>query len=78
MTKTEKTIVELITESSRDELEARALAAFNLNTHMLEILRILTSDISSGTDRRDARESARKLLDQVREVNAITTMKESV
>lgn len=50
------TIQELIKGSSREDLEVRSLAAFQLNADLTGIVRVLVDENSTGAQRHKARE----------------------
>ena len=53
----------MILDASREELEGRALAAFQLNTDLIALLRVLTDESSDRSLRWEARAAGRKVID---------------
>lgn len=56
------TIQELIKGSSREDLEVRSLAAFQLNADLTGIVRVLVDENSTGAQRHKAREQGRAFM----------------
>jgi hypothetical protein len=73
------TIKDLIKGADREDLEVRALAAFQLNADLVGIIRILVDENSTGAQRNRAREQGRsfmKAFDSVQPVAETTTQEQ--